>query len=107
MQYSSDVQQLEAAAEIASAGSVAACVAAKSEDICEEEPDDDAVDDASMACAEAAADAAYLDGHKAAELGEIECLSDDEPYCVQVEMAHQVAACADVQRSGVAQTYHC
>jgi hypothetical protein len=102
------VQQLEAAAEMASAGSVAACVAAITEDCCEEEPDDDDVDDASMAYPEAASAAAYCDGNKAAALGEIECLtSDDEQYCVQVEMAHQVAACAGVQRSELAETYHC
>jgi hypothetical protein len=104
------VQQLEAAAEVASAGSVVACVAAISEDSCEDEQgDDDAVDDASMAPA-AAASLEFVNGHQAdvlqtQGLDEIECLSDDEQYCVQVQMANQVAACAAVQCSGVAQTW--
>lgn len=94
------VLQLEAAADPAATGSVVVCIAAAiSEESCEDEQNDDsAVDDASTAPAAAASTkfvaADQEDVLQAQALGGIECLSDDEQYCVQVQMAHQVAACA-------------
>jgi hypothetical protein len=98
------VEQLEAAAVAASASAVVACVAAISEDSCEDEQDDDdedAVDDVSTGPAAAAAgeitdryQGGLLQGQGA---DEIECLSDDEQYCVQVQMGAQLAACAGLQ----------
>uniref|UniRef100_A0A383VY84 Uncharacterized protein n=1 Tax=Tetradesmus obliquus TaxID=3088 RepID=A0A383VY84_TETOB len=94
------VLQLEAAADVAATGSVVACVAAAiSEESCEDVQDDDsAVDDASTAPAAAAPTKFVAEDQEnmlqAQGLGEIECLSDDEQYCVQVQMAYQVAAYA-------------
>jgi hypothetical protein len=99
------VQQLEAAAEAASTSAVVACVAAISEDSCKDEQDDDnaddAVDDASMPPAAAAAcdvGDRYQTGTVMLQApDEIECLSDDEQYCVQSQMGAQVAAWAGLQ----------
>jgi hypothetical protein len=99
------VQQLEAAAVAASASAVVACVAAISEDSCEDEQDDDDGDANDVGTGPAAAAAAAWEMTDACQAGllqaqvadEIECLSDDEQYCVQVQMGAQLAACASLQ----------
>jgi hypothetical protein len=99
------VQQLEAAAVAASASAVFACVAAISEDSCEDEQDDDDADaddvGTGLAAAASAAwettDACQARLLQAQAADEIECLSDDEQYCVQVQMGAQLVACARLQ----------